>query len=140
MSAADRTMTRIGHGVALGSQGDRAGARELFTGLWNDIGGAVGDPLYRCALAHSMADVQDDLADELLWDQRALDAADMVTDARVQEAGMPGTAAALSPSLHLNLGDGHRRLGNLDHAREHLSRGTAAADALATTVKPRDVV
>ena len=36
-----------------------------------------------CVLAHSMADVQDDVRQELVWDQRALAAADPLTDDRV---------------------------------------------------------
>jgi len=35
-----------------------------------------------------MADVQVDVHDELRWDRRALAAAELVTDARAQQAGM----------------------------------------------------
>ena len=38
--------------------------------------------------------------------------------------------AAFYPSLHLNLGECYRKLGNLDLANDHLQRGTAAAEAL----------
>ena len=77
MDEPDVPMTRIGEGIALSQRGERDAARRLFTMVWADIGGEDGDPLYRCALAHSMADVQDAAHDELVWDLRALAAADL---------------------------------------------------------------
>jgi hypothetical protein len=130
MTAPDPTMARIAEGIALGQQGDRAGARRLLTGAWAAIGGEDGDPLHRCALAHSLADVCDDPGEELAWDERALAAAGSVTDERTARAGMTAGAAALYPSLHLNLADCHRRLGDLAAARVHLALGRAAAGAL----------
>ena len=102
----------------------------VFSDLWDQIG-ADGDPLHRCAVAHSMADVQDDPSDELLWDLRALQAADLVTNDRVREVGITSPVAAFYPSLHLNLGEVYRKLGDIDRARLHLSQGQAAAGALA---------
>ncbi len=131
MAEPDATMVRIGHGTALGQQGDRAAARHLLAEVWADIGGEHGDALHRCALAHAMADVQDDVHDELAWDLRALDAAGSVTDERAAAAGVAGTVAGFYPSLHLNLGECYRKLGDLDAAREHLRRGRAAVGALA---------
>ncbi|MGW0595358.1 hypothetical protein [Streptosporangium sp. NPDC002607] len=129
MTEPDVTMAKIGQGMELGQSGERAAARRLFSELWQEIG-ATGDPLHRCALAHSMADVQDDAHEELLWDLRALEAADLITDARARQAGITGPASGFYPSLHLNLGDVYRRLGDLDRARDHLRRGRAAVDAL----------
>ncbi|MER6175187.1 hypothetical protein [Streptosporangium sp. NPDC001681] len=129
MAEPDVTMAKIGQGMELGQSGERAAARRLFSELWQEIG-ATGDPLHRCALAHSMADVQDDAHEELLWDLRALEAADLITDARARQAGVTGPASGFYPSLHLNLGDVYRRLGDLDRARDHLRRGRAAVDAL----------
>jgi hypothetical protein len=118
---ADPVMTRIGHGVELHHQrGDREAARLLFAEVWEELGGEQGDPLYVCVLAHSMADVQDDVHQELLWDQRALAAADRLTDDRTGEAGVALPVAGLYPSLHLNLCDCYRKLGDLERAREHL--------------------
>lgn len=91
MTEPDETMTRIGEGIALNQQGDRDQARQLFEELWERIG-ADGNSMHRCALAHSMADVQDDPADELVWDLRALQAADAATDAQAEQAGMQGVA------------------------------------------------
>jgi hypothetical protein len=77
-----------------------------------------------------MADVQDDVAEELLWDQRALAAADSLTDERVAEGGVAAGVAAFYPSLHLNIAECHRKLGDLAQARRHLEQGRAAVGAL----------
>ncbi|MDA8074241.1 MAG: hypothetical protein M0Z40_03225 [Actinomycetota bacterium] len=129
MSEPDATMVRIGRGVELSQQGERGAARDLFAELWADIGAESADPLYRCGLAHAMADVQDETDSELAWDLRALAAADLVTDERAAQAGM-GPVAALYPSLHLNLGECYRKLGQLNQAREHLELGRDAVGAL----------
>ncbi|WBB68838.1 tetratricopeptide repeat protein [Micromonospora sp. WMMD812] len=127
----DVTLARINHGVQLHHhQGQREAARDLFAQIWDEIGGERGDPLHVCVLAHSMADVQDDVHQELLWDQRALAAADVLTDARVAQAGVPMSVAGLYPSLHLNLAECYRKLGDLDRAREHLRRAQAGIGAL----------
>jgi hypothetical protein len=119
-------MIRIGEGIGLGRRGQRTAARRVFAEVWNEIGPA-GDPFHRCALAHSMADVQDDAAEELAWNLRALEAADEITGERAREIGV----AAYYPSLHLDLGDVYRRLGDPRRAREHLARGRAALGDLA---------
>lgn len=127
--APDLTMTRIGHGIELSQRGERDEARRLFGEIWVEIG-AGGDPFHRCALAHSMADVQDDPRDELTWDLRALEAADLLTDERAAAAGVAGSVAAFYPSLHLNLGEVYRKLGDLPAARRHLDLGLATTQAL----------
>ncbi|MDX3103267.1 tetratricopeptide repeat protein [Nonomuraea angiospora] len=128
---ADPTMTRIGQGVELHHhQGQPEAARDLFTRIWDDIGGEQGDPLHVCVLAHSMADVQDDVHEELMWDLRALAAADRVTDEQVAQAGVALPVAGLYPSLHLNLSECYRKLGDLDRAREHLQQARAGIGAL----------
>lgn len=71
----DAVMTRIGQAVILLHAGDREEARNRLGEIWAEIG-ADGDSLHRCTLAHYMADAQDDPADELAWDLRALTAAD----------------------------------------------------------------
>lgn len=130
MTEPDPTMARIGRGMELSWRGEREAARSLFAEVWNDIGGDSGDPFHRCAHAHAMADVQDAVHEELVWDLRALDAADLITDGRAARAGVTSPVAAFYPSLHLNLGDCYRKLGNLDRAHEHLQRGRAAVGAL----------
>lgn len=130
VTSTDPTMGRIAEATALGQRGDRAAARALFARLWAAIG-EDGDPFHRCALAHAMADVQDDVAEELRWDERALAAADELTDERAAAGGVPSGVAGFYPSLHLNLAECHRRLGNLAQAREHLARGRQRLGALA---------
>jgi hypothetical protein len=128
---ADPTMTRIGQGVELHHhQGQREAARELFAQIWDDIGGEQGDPLHVCVLAHSMADVQEDVHQELMWDLRALAAVGLITDERVAQAGVPLSVAGLYPSLHLNLSECYRKLGDLGRAREHLQQARAGIGAL----------
>lgn len=125
----DPTMARIGEGMALGQRGERAAARELLAEVWAGIG-EDGDPFHRCALAHAMADVQDDVREELRWDERALVAADVLTDERAAQGGVAGGVAGFYPSLHLNLAECHRKLGDVDRAREHLDRGRATLGVL----------
>ncbi|MDQ1672796.1 MAG: hypothetical protein QOC98_1358 [Frankiaceae bacterium] len=129
MTEVDPFMQRLGVGMQLAQQGDRAGAAALFAALWEEIG-PDGDPLHRCALSHWMADVQDDLQDELLWDLRALEAAHQVTEERAAQAGLASPVGAMYPSLHLNLGEVYRRLNNREVARHHLVQGQEAAAAL----------
>lgn len=127
----DLTLARIGEGVALHhQQGQREAARDLFARIWDDIGGEQGEPLHVCVLAHSMADVQDDVSEELMWDLRALAAADRISDEDVAQAGVPLPVAGLYPSLHLNLSECYRRLGDLDRAREHLRQARDKVGAL----------
>ncbi|MDP9792862.1 hypothetical protein J2S43_001374 [Catenuloplanes nepalensis] len=129
--SSDPTMARIGEAVQLHhGEGRREEARALFARIWEDIGGERGDPLHVSVLAHSMADVQDDVRQELLWDERALAAVALLTDDRLAEAGVPLTVAGLYPSLHLNLADCHRRLGDPGAAREHLEAARSRLGAL----------
>jgi hypothetical protein len=77
-----------------------------------------------------MADVQEDARQELIWDQRALAAVDLITEERTAEAGVSIPVAGLYPSLHLNLSECYRKLGDLDRAREHLQAAQATIGAL----------
>ena len=129
MSAPEDAMVRIGRGIELAQRGEREAARRVLAEIWQEIA-ADGDPFHRCALAHTMADLQDDPQQELVWDLRALRAADRVTDARAAEAGVVGPVAGFYPSLHLNLGEVYRKLGDHTAARRHLELGLAAVDAL----------
>jgi tetratricopeptide (TPR) repeat protein len=127
--APDETMIRIGKGMQLSQQGQTDQARDLFTQLWEAIG-PDGDPFHQLAVAHWMADVQDDPHQELIWDLRALQAADLVTDERASQGGVTSSVQGFYPSLHLNLGEAYRKLGDLPAARHHLELGRAATPAL----------
>ncbi|WP_433505974.1 hypothetical protein ACQP04_05480 [Pseudonocardia halophobica] len=129
MEQPDPVMAEIAQVVELGQAGSAAEARARFTQLWERLG-PLGDPLHRCALAHHAADVQEDLAEELRWDLRALAAADELTDERAQQHHHSLAVAGFYPSLHLNLADVHRRLGDAGRARDHLARAERAVDVL----------
>ncbi|MGC5285466.1 hypothetical protein [Micromonospora sp. DT231] len=117
----DPTMTRIGEAVQLGRSGQKGPARDALTALWDEIG-PTGDAFHRCTLAHYLADLQDTTEAELTWDERALAAVSDLTDERAQRYLSSLQVQAFLPSLHLNLADCHRRLGNPAQAREHLAR------------------
>src|SRR4051812_17301005 len=104
----DPTMVRIGEGAQLHhGRGQREAARHVFTEIWEEIGGEQGDPLHVCVLAHSMADVQDDVHQELLWDQRALAAADLLTDDRMAQAGVTLSVAGPDSAVDPQPGRGY---------------------------------
>ncbi|MGI5371411.1 hypothetical protein [Streptomyces iakyrus] len=125
-AAPDAVLTRIGQVVMLHHAGDREEARHRYLGLWAELG-EHGDPLHRCTLAHYLADTQDDPADELAWDLRALTAAEEAREESVAVAAV----IAIYPSLHLNLADDYLGLGRRDAARTHLRWAREAAAALA---------
>lgn len=125
----DPTMEAIGQAVTEGRAADIAAARRKLLGLWSAIG-VTGDPLHRCSLAHYLADLQEDPAQALAWDVRALDAADAVTEQRVQQHHAGLHIAGFYPSLHLNLADNYRRLGSFEAATEHINAAEAHATSL----------
>ncbi|KUF17032.1 hypothetical protein [Streptomyces silvensis] len=122
-------MTRIGQAVMLQHAGDREEARTRFLALWAEIGEG-GDPLHRCTLAHYMADTQDDPADELAWDLRALSAAHELTDERVSAHDKSLAVRGFYPSLHLNLAADYVKLSRPAAARSHLRLARGAVGAL----------
>ncbi|MFF3334943.1 hypothetical protein ACFYWX_36300 [Streptomyces sp. NPDC002888] len=132
-TAPDAVLTRIGQVVMLHHGGDREEARRRFLELWAEIG-EHGAPLHRCTLAHYLADTQDDPADELAWDLRALTAAEELTDGRLtgekHEPEGASAVRALYPSLHLNLAADYVKLGRREAARVHVRRARGAAGAL----------
>lgn len=119
----DEVLLRVNEGIELRQHGEHVAAGRLFLKLWQQIGGLGGDPFHRCAIAHSMADVCENVEEELAWDLRALDAADSLTDARAARGGVNGPVTAFYPSLHLNLAECYRKLGDAERALDHLVRG-----------------
>jgi hypothetical protein len=97
--------------VSLGQAGDHEAARRRLSELWD----AVDDPQTRCAIAHYLADVQEETEDELTWDLRALEVVEDI---------------AWLPSLHLNLADDYRRLSDGERAEEHLQLARRHQDLL----------
>ncbi|MBU6529970.1 hypothetical protein ACFUIW_29735 [Streptomyces sp. NPDC057245] len=134
-TAPDAVLTRIGQVAMLYHAGDREEARDRFLRLWAEIG-EHGDALHRCTLAHYLADTQDDPAEELAWDLRALSAAEELTGEGPDAAAAARhegrlAARALTPSLHLDLAADYHRLGRREAARVHLGRARTAAEHLA---------
>lgn len=129
MSEPDEVMSKINDAVTLHRAGDDASARERFEQIWAEIG-PDGDPLHRCALAHYMADAQESPSAKLLWDQRALDAADSLTDERAWEYHASLAVRGFYPSLHLNLAKDHQLLGDETNARTHIERAKAVLHVL----------
>lgn len=129
-AAPDPVMEAIGQAVALGRAGETAGARRGLSAIWREIG-VLGDALHRCTLAHYLADLYEDPAEALVWDVRALDAADALTEQRAQDHHASLHVAGFYPSLHLNLADDLRRLGAFDAAAAHIEEAGNHAPALA---------
>lgn len=106
-------------------RGEREEAAAAFAAMWEELGES-GDPYQRCVLAHYIADTQQDKQQELAWDLKALEAAKSLSD------DSPSAAAVrvFLPSLHLNLADDYRRLGDFEKARTHIDAGGEVSGVL----------
>lgn len=125
----DPTMEAISKAVILGRTGDVESARRDLLAIWHQIG-VAGDPFHRCTLAHYLADLYENPAEALLWDVRALDAAEALTDERAQQHHASLSVAGFYPSLYLNLADNLRRLSAFDAAAEHTDNAQQHTSAL----------
>lgn len=125
----DPTMEAIGKAVVLGREGNSESARGELLAIWQQIG-VAGDPFHRCTLAHYLADLYEDPAEALIWDVRALDAADGLTDERAQHHHASLQVAGFYPSLFLNIADNLRRLGAFEAAAEHIGNAEQHTIAL----------
>lgn len=129
MVSGDEVMARITAAIERHHAGDAEDARQRLAAIWDEIS-PDGDVFHRCVLAHYMADTQDDPRDELTWDLRALAAADSLTDERAQQHHGSLQVRGFYPSLHLNLAEDYRKLGDIPRARTHLAAAQCAASAL----------
>lgn len=129
VSQQDPVMQRIVAGVERGKAGDREHARAILSEVWNQLG-QHGDPLHVVTLAHFMADLQDDPADELEWDHRALTAADELTNERAQQYETSLVVRGFYPSLYASLASDYVKLNDADTARTYLARAEAASAEL----------
>ena len=114
--------------VAKAQAGDVEGGRAALERCW--WGTTEQDHAVRCVVAHYLADLQTDLDEEIGWDERALVELPHLRDEDVAGLGV-ASAAGFAPSLHLNLGDGYLRRGDVDRAREHLQLGRETLGRLA---------
>jgi hypothetical protein len=120
----DDRMAEVFAAVRLGGVDPAAGRRALEK-LWDELGERA-DALHRCVIAHHLADLQEEAAEALRWDQRAL--------AAVFGPGVPldeGLRGFL-PALYLNLADSHRRVGEFEVAGMQLAIARGHLDVLAS--------
>lgn len=129
----DSTMKAIVAAVARGHEGDLEQSRRDLRAIWQQIG-VAGDPFHRCTLAHYLADLYENPAEALIWDIRALDAADSLTDERALQYHASLQVAGFYPSLYLNIADNLRRLGAFDAATEHINNANQHVSALSEDV------
>lgn len=124
MAQEDEILTRIKDAFRLYCRSEVAEGRRLLLELWGELGADKG--YHQSVTAHYLADTETEVADELRWDLLALEAAESVDE------GSPYAAAVrmFFPSLHLNLADGYRRMGDFDKARYHSEEGMAAGGVL----------
>lgn len=127
--SSDPTMQAIGKAVSRGREGDVEASRRDLLAIWKTIG-AAGDPFHRCTLAHYLADLYENPAEALIWNVRALDAADSLTDRRAQQYHSTLQVAGFFPSLHLNIADDLRRMGAFGAADDHIRRAEQHIPAL----------
>jgi hypothetical protein len=116
----DPVMASIAQVQQTDLQGHREQAASAYEQLWTRA--EHGRPLHRICVAHYMADLQDDPAEELPWDERALAAAAEVTP------DDPGTAtvASLRASLHVNAANALHKLGRHEDARQQFEAARRA--------------
>jgi hypothetical protein len=116
-------MAAVGTALA----GDKTEGRRALMACWERT--EPGDHAFRCVLAHYLADTESGLEREIVWDETALAEHLHVGDGELAPLGIQSTRALL-PSLHLNLGDGYLRRGDIAAAGRSLAQGLAHADAL----------
>lgn len=140
-SAMDLTspeMKEISDAAAILHQGDRERGRALLLQLWEKYS-TTGKPHQICGLAHFLADTETDVTRELEWDLRALEAATGTRGAEDRGVLAPVPENFL-PSLHMSVGNGYRRLGDFERARQHVlfaanHVGVLADDAYGNSVR-----
>lgn len=128
MSPLDDTVQRIKEAFRLYCHGQRAEGRSRMTEVWEEFSPA-GPGYYSSLAAHYLADMADDPKAELAWDRKALEVADAALNSPEPDA-TAGALRAFLPSLHLNLADDLRKIGDFVAARRHLELGFELVDGL----------
>ena len=129
VNADKQTLERIHSAFRLYCRSQPAEGRRQLLAIWEELESG-GDPFCRCVTAHYLADTQDDLQDELKWDRTALELAESAVGTGGGSNPSVAPLQAFFPSLHLNLADDYRRLGDFDTARRHADRGNELGGAL----------
>lgn len=104
-------------GMAAEQDGRLADAAAIFRRAWE----ARSDDFEGCIAAHYVARHHDDPAETLRWNELAVTLADAVGDERVH---------GFYPSLYLNVGASHERLGDAAAARRWFERAAALLDSV----------
>lgn len=112
-------LTSIVEAAQLRQAQNKAAAREILMPIWEGLD-ATARPDLACVVAHYLADAMEQLSDELVWDTRALKAANDARALGIITLDGVGSIDAFYPSLYLNLADAHLRHGDLDGCQEHL--------------------
>lgn len=133
----DPVMAEIFATKRLLDSGDHAGARRQLEALWRRVEND-GELMHTVALAHYMADVQDDPAEALVWDMRAFDAALRCADADF-ERHSPSKLPAFMPSLHVNLGWDYFKMGEFLRSGEHVALARSFIHELADDPYGRNI-
>ncbi len=121
-------MEELYDAILVAQSGDHNGARTLFEAILPKIG---SDAAQNCILAHYMADVQEELEDELFWDLRSLQYLEEVKDERIVVVEATLATAEFFPSVYLNIASCYKRLGNFDESARYLSLAEESCSVLA---------
>lgn len=129
MNVPDPVMARLNEIAVLSATVDREQARLEYLQVWEQVG-EDGDPLHLMTLLHHLADLYDDPQQALDWDQRALLAADRLTDERLEQYHPGLRRDAMYPSLYLNIADNLAKLGRTAEAEDVLTKAERHLDQL----------
>lgn len=95
-------------------------AKSHFERLW-DQSVSSGDPLHRCVVAAQLADLEEDPLRELMWNLRALGAAEHLTMTLDVDEQDGNVLTGLYPTLLVGIAGSHRKLGNAGAAQTNLA-------------------
>lgn len=123
----DSLMDDLHSAIVVAQTGDHSEARRLFTEIVPRLGDDAGK---NCILAHYMADVQDSVADELLWDLRSLHHLKQVTEDQIEVLGSSLRTKGFYASIYLNIANCYMKLGERDQLIKYLDLADASCDLL----------
>jgi hypothetical protein len=124
----DTTSPEMAEIIAAINLSDKQRSRTLLLELW-ERHSPDGAALALCSMAHALADTETEIANELEWDLRSLEAATGSREPENHQA-RPGIPASFFPSMHLSIAEGYRRMGDLELARRHVACAERRMDTL----------